>query len=178
MTQSSRHPLRINVGFLLHENVGYSRTFDFDHPAVQIGEDLAIRKLRGSLRFTRTAQGLYGEGPLQATTTMECVRCLSEFEQPLAIRVDELFAYTSGQTTDPLLVVPETGVLDLSLLLREYLLLDLPLQPLCKADCLGLCPECGNNLNESPCSHPQDQIDPRLVALQLLLEDSSRADSA
>ncbi|MCJ7513828.1 MAG: DUF177 domain-containing protein [Anaerolineales bacterium] len=173
MTQWSRHPLRINVGFLLHEQAGYSRTFDFDHPAVQISEDLAISKLRGSLRFTRTAQGLYGDGQLEATTPMECVRCLSAFEQPLAIRIGDLFASPPGQATDPLLVVPETGVLDLSPLLREYLLLDVPLQPLCRSNCRGLCPECGNNLNESRCSHPKEPIDPRLAALQSLLDDSS-----
>ena len=173
MTQSSRHPLRINVGFLLHEQVGYSRTFDFDHPAVQISEDLAIRKLRGSLRFTRTAQGLYGEGRLTAVTGLECVRCLSEFDQPLTIRVGDLFASPPVQANDPLLAIPETGILDLSPLLREYLLLEVPLQPLCRPDCRGLCPECGNNLNEAQCSHPDDSIDPRLAALRSLLDDAS-----
>lgn len=173
MTHSNRHPLRINVGFLLHEQVGYSRTFDFDLPAVQISEDLDIRKLQGSLRLTRTAQGLYGEGRLTAVTGAECVRCLSEFELPLTIRINDLFAFPPGQATDPLLAVPETGLLELSPLLREYLLLEIPLQPLCQADCRGLCPECGNNLNEAPCSHPQDSIDPRLAALRSLLDDPS-----
>jgi len=175
VTQSTRHPLRINVGFLLHEQVGYSRTFDFDHPAVQIDEDLAIRKLRGSLRFTRTAQGLYGDGRLSAVTGAECVRCLSEFEQPLAIRMGDLFTFPPGQSTDPLLAIPETGILDLGPLLREYLLLEVPLQPVCRPDCLGLCPECGNNLNESRCSHPTDPIDPRLAALRSLLDDLPEA---
>jgi uncharacterized protein len=169
--------LRINVGFLLHEQVGYSRTFDFDHPAVQISEDLAIRKLRGSLRLTRTAQGLYGDGRLAAVTGVECGRCLSEFDQPLAIRIDDLFTFPPGQAADPLLAVPETGLLDLGPLLREYLLLEVPLQPLCRADCRGLCPECGNNLNESPCSHPDDPIDPRLAALRSLLDGSPGADA-
>ena len=177
MTQSTRHPLRINVGFLLHEQAGYSRTFDFDLPAVQIGEDLAIRSLRGSLRLTRTAQGLYGDGRLTAVTRAECVRCLSEFDQPLTVRIGDLFASPPGQATDPLLAVPETGLLDLSPLLREYLLLEVPLQPLCRADCLGLCPICGNNLNEMRCSHPDDPIDPRLAALRSLLDGSSRPDA-
>ena len=50
--------------------------------------------------------------------------------------------------------MPETGLLDLSPLVREYLLLDLPLQPVCRPECLGLCPECGNNRNESTCQPP------------------------
>ena len=177
MTQSTRHPLRINVGFLLHEQVGFSRTFDFDLPAVQIGEDLAIRSLRGSLRFTRTAQGLYGDGRLMAGTRAECVRCLSEFEQPLTIRIADLFAFPPGQASDPLLAIPETGVLDLNPLLREYLLLEVPLQPLCRADCPGLCPICGNNLNELRCSHPDEPIDPRLAALRSLLDGASGPDA-
>ncbi len=177
MTHSTRHPLRINVGFLLHEQVGYSRTIDFDLPAVQIGQDLAIRSLRGSLRFTRTAQGLYGDGRLTAGSRAECVRCLSEFEQPLTIRIDDLFASPPGEATDPLLAIPETAILDLNPLLREYLLLEVPLQPLCREDCLGLCPVCGNNRNELRCSHPDDLIDPRLAALRSLLDGASGPDA-
>jgi len=54
-------------------------------------------------------------------------------------------------------------------LLREYLVLDIPSRPLCRPECKGLCPECGNNLNESTCEHPESQIDPRLASLSSLL---------
>jgi uncharacterized protein len=169
---NNRHPLRINVGFLLHQGVGFSRNFDFDHPRVQVGSDLEVAGLKGSLRLTRTAQGLYAQGRLRASAPAECVRCLTEFDQRLEIEVADLFVYPPDQASDPLLSVPETGILDLSPLVREYLLLDIPLQPVCRSDCKGLCPECGNNLNETTCTHPTAGIDPRLSALKSLLPES------
>lgn len=169
MNLNSRHPLRLNVGFLLHESVGYSRTFDFELPSVQVSEDLDVSHLRGELRLTRTAQGLYGQGRLQGSTPLECVRCLAPFDQSITARVDDLFVYPPGTAAEPLLAIPETAILDLAPLLREYFLLDVPLQPVCRADCKGLCPECGGNLNDSTCRHPSTDIDPRLAGLQSLL---------
>jgi uncharacterized protein len=168
---NNRHPLRLNVGFLLHQGVGTNRSFDFDHPSVHIGE-LNVADLRGSIRFSRTAQGLYAQGNLKAETQVECVRCLEMFSQGLTIRIDDLFVYPPGQSADPLLSIPETGILDLNPLAREYLVLDVPLRPVCRPDCKGLCPECGNNLNLAPCNHPTAEVDPRLSDLKSLLPQS------
>jgi uncharacterized protein len=169
---NTRHPLRLNVGFILHEGVGYSRKFEFDVPSVQVADDLDVVDFLGHLRLTRTGQGLYGQGRLQASTQLECVRCLTDFVQALETKIDDLFVYPPAQATDPLLAVPETGILDLNPLLREYFLLDVPLQPICRQDCRGLCPECGNNLNESSCTHPVTIVDPRLAGLKSLLSES------
>jgi uncharacterized protein len=124
------------------------------------------------VRFSRTAQGLYAQGRLQAETQMDCVRCLEPFSQILEIRIDDLFVYPPGQAPETALSIPETGILDLTPIVREYLWLDVPLQPVCRAECRGLCPECGNNLNESSCSHPTAGADPRLSGLKSLLTRS------
>jgi uncharacterized protein len=71
-----------------------------------------------------------------------------------------------------LLAIPETGILDLSTIFREYLLLDIPIQPVCSPTCKGLCPICGGNLNETECNHPEVDIDPRMAVLQELLTGS------
>lgn len=136
---------------------------------MQLGGDLTVAALEGVLRLTRTGEGLYLQGTLQALTAASCNRCLGEIEQPLTVAVGDLLAYPPGSQPDPLLSVPETGMLDLAPLLREYLLLELPSQSLCRPDCRGLCPECGNNLNESACEHPESEIDPRLARLSSLL---------
>lgn len=167
-----RQPLRLNVGFLLHRDVGFSRNFDFDGIGAKLSDDLVVRDLRGSIRFTRTAQGLVGQGKLEAKTSLECVRCLTPFDQTLEIKLDDLFVYPPDRATDPLLAVPETGILDLSPLAREYFLLDFPLQPVCRPDCRGLCPECGNDLNHQSCQHAQTEVDPRLAVLRDLLPRS------
>ena len=136
---------------MLHQTVGYNRIFEFDHGSVQVSGDLDVSDLQGQLRLTHTAQGLYASGEMQAGTQAECVRCLTPFDQRLAITFDDLFVYPPARATEPLLAVPETGLLDLSPLTREYMLLSFPLQPLCRPDCKGLCPECGANWNESEC---------------------------
>ncbi len=172
MSQKNHHPLRLNVGFLLHQNVGYSREFEFAANHVQVADDLDVLQFHGTLRLTRTAQGLYGQGAFDAHLPLECVRCLEPFAFPLHVRVDELFVYPAQGAADPLLAIPETGILDLSGLLRECLLLDVPIQPLCRADCLGLCPLCGANRNLKTCHHPDLEVDPRLEVLRSLLSES------
>lgn len=157
------HPLRVNVGFLLHQSVGYGRDFDFEQRSIQVGGDLDVSFLRGSIRFTRTHQGLVAQGELTAQTKLECVRCLTEFDQSLGLTINELFVYPPTQPNDPILVVPETGILDLNPYVREALLLDVPIRPLCRPDCRGLCPECGANLNESPCEHVSGKVEPPLT---------------
>jgi uncharacterized protein len=166
---TNRHPLRLNVGFLLNKNVGFSRNFDFDHERLRIGEDLDVAALNGILRLTRTHQGVYIEGRLHARMSVDCVRCLEPYEQALTVHFDDLFEFPAGEDTDPLLTIPETAIMDINPLLREYLLLDIPIQPTCSVDCKGLCPTCGGNLNEHRCQHPESDIDPRLEVLKTLL---------
>ncbi len=168
---TSRHPLRLNVGFLLHESVGFSRNFVFDHAAVLVGGDLQVEDLRGTVRFTRTAQGLYAHGRLHARAHQTCVRCLAEYEQDLSVELDDLFTYPPAPGADALLQIPESGILDLNPLLREHLLLAVPLQPLCRPDCAGLCPVCGANQNLTHCHHRETAIDPRLAVLKSLLSE-------
>ena len=80
--------MRLNVGFLLNKNVGYSRNFDFEEASLPLGEDLNLYDLHGSLRLTRTGQGVYVQGSLAATLELECVRCLTDFPQRLEALID------------------------------------------------------------------------------------------
>jgi uncharacterized protein len=167
----SRHPLRLNVGFLLHKNVGYSRNFNFDHNSIRVGDDVDVTGMRGTIQLTRTTQGVYAQGRLQARISLDCVRCLSTIDQLLTVNLSDLFNYPPLQEDEPSLSIPEDGTLDFNPLIREYLLLDIPIQPLCRADCNGFCAVCGGNLNETVCDHELVDIDPRLEALKTLLSD-------
>ncbi len=172
MSKTKQHPLRLNVGFLLHQGAGTSREFEIDLPALQVGDELDLLFLRGILRLTRTGEGLYIEGPLESEIDLECDRCLTPLNQALAVELGELLYYPPRPGTDPSESVPETGTLDLRPLVRDHLLLDMPMHTLCRKDCKGWCPECGGNLNETTCEHPETELDPRLAALKSLLQDS------
>jgi DUF177 domain-containing protein len=90
----------------------------------------------------------------------------------LVAEVEELFVYPPERADETLLAIPETGILDLNPLFREALMLAMPLQPVCRDDCQGLCPVCGGNRNLSTCEHPDQSIDPRFEPLKNLLSNS------
>jgi uncharacterized protein len=162
--------LRLNVGFIVHQTIGYSRDFDFNTPEIFVETDLKLADLQGIVRVSRTPQGLLVQVKMNANTQAECVRCLENFAQPLQVDFSELFAFDKRHVSESGLILPENGYLNLAPLLREYMLLEVPINPLCRPDCQGLCPECGGNLNLKDCGHSQPPADPRWGALQSLKE--------
>lgn len=161
----------MNVGFLLKENVGYSRQMDFEVPILEVADDLDITDFRGSVTLTRTPQGVYVQGRLKGEHPGECVRCLVEVTQTLVADIKQLYDYPPDPSSE--YAVSETGFLDLAPLVRELLLLSVPMRALCRPDCRGLCPNCGQDWNEGPCNCEKDDINPRFAVLKDLLKKSS-----
>jgi uncharacterized protein len=150
---SQRYPLKFNVGFFFNLPIGSYRDIHFDFPELHLPPDLDVTRFSGTVHISRTPQGLLCDGAFNALTASECVRCLEPFEQPLKTEFSEVYAFKAHNFTESGLFVPEDGNIDLSPVIREYLMLDLPIKPLCKPDCLGLCIVCGENLNLSTCEH-------------------------
>ncbi len=149
----SRHPLYLNIGFLIHQPIGVSRDFHFEFDRLKLGPDLTLERLLGVARVGRTPQGLLVTAKFQGDTQAECVRCLSEFNQPLEAEFNELYAFNKSSLTDSGLILPEDGKIDLEPLVRDYLMIEIPISPLCRENCKGLCVYCGANLNEETCEH-------------------------
>ncbi|MGD0610991.1 MAG: DUF177 domain-containing protein [Anaerolineales bacterium] len=148
-----RHPLRLNIGFLIKSPIGTSRDFNFDYEKMNLGEELTLANFLCKARFDRTPQGLVLQADFEGQLEMECVCCLTLFEQPLRSSLTELYAFDQRSMSESNLLVPENGQIDLEPLLREYALLEIPIKPLCKPDCKGLCPVCGEDLNLNDCGH-------------------------
>ena len=106
---------------------------------------------------------------MHASAAAECVRCLTAFFYNLSVDFSELYAFNQRSVTDSNLILPEDGKIDLEPLLREYMLLEFPINPLCKPDCKGLCPVCGENQNQMTCHHEEVMGDERLAGLSSLL---------
>jgi uncharacterized protein len=164
------NPLRINVGFLVKADAGTSRTIEFDVDHMVLAEDLALSDLRGSADFGRTPQGLVAEVQISGRTQAECARCLDPFELPVATEFTELYAFDERSMSESQLLLPANHQIDLAPLAREYLLLDMPITPLCRPDCKGLCTVCGVNRNREDCGHEQHPSDPRFSVLKDLLD--------
>jgi len=162
--------LRFNFGFLLEADFGTIRLIELDYPTIKLSEDVTLTPLTGSFTATRTTEGIYIQGQLQSALSMECIRCLEETIVPVDISLDELFYYPPHHAPPGEPFVGEDGMIDLGPLVRELSLLGVPIKVLCRPDCLGLCQECGANLNDGDCGCAEEEIDPRLAALQQLLD--------
>lgn len=163
-----RKPFRINVGFIIHEEVGYSHKIPLEMDKVKI-EDLELHNLEGEVTIDRTPQGLVVQGNFSAETVVECVRCLKEFIHPLEWEFTELYAFTKKSVSESELLVPDDAHIDLAPLIREYALLEIPIKPLHDPECKGLCIECGQDLNIKDCGHSQDVDDSPFADLKKLL---------
>lgn len=112
--------------------------------------------------------GILATGTVSAPWAGECRRCLAPASGEALAHVTELFE----EAGDPELTYPLHGDrIDLERLARDAVLLELPLAPLCRDECQGLCPQCGGNLNLAPCSH-RGPFDLRWSALEDLRQAS------
>lgn len=171
---ANAHVLQINVGFLLNEGVGYARTITFDEGEAKV-EELTLNWLLGDILFTRTAQGILAQGWFDSEVSDTCVRCLEPAKVPFTVELSHHFLYPPNPEPDEdQFNISEGGLLDLTPIVREDAILAVPMHVLCKPDCLGLCDQCGTNLNEGSCECDHEAIDPRMEALRALLDDEEQ----
>jgi uncharacterized protein len=128
------------------------------------GEPLTLE-----LRLESVVEGVLVTGTVTAPVTAECARCLIPVSDTVSVPVTELFAYPDSateQTSEEDEVSHLVGdLLDLEPVIRDALVLDLPLSPLCRDDCRGLCSGCGERLDDLPDDHTHTTTDPRWAAL-------------
>ncbi|MDR0627103.1 MAG: DUF177 domain-containing protein [Bifidobacteriaceae bacterium] len=119
-------------------------------------------------------EGVLATGTVRSTARGECGRCLEELSVPTEVTFQELFEFSEparageAPAEDQLMVIDDT--IDLTVPVRDAIVLSLPFRPLCREDCAGLCPQCGARLADEP-GHAHRTVDPRWAALQDLLED-------
>lgn len=107
------------------------------------------------LKLAGVAEGVLVTATVTATLSGECARCLEEFTSGVSVGFTELFADGAGNDADDDAegYLLDGDLLDLEPALRDALVLELPLAPLCADDCPGLCPECGVRLAEAGIGH-------------------------
>jgi uncharacterized protein len=144
---------------------------------VPLGAELDL-----DLRIESVMEGVYVSGSVTGPLEGECGRCLEPVSDTLTVGVQELFTYTdrrdgaaaSGDDDEDDEVSQMQGdLLDLEPVLRDAVVLALPLTPLCSEDCSGLCVECGERLDDLPEDHSHGAVDARWGALAGLLQDET-----
>jgi uncharacterized protein len=138
------------------------------------------------LRLESVMEGVLVSGQVDAPVTGQCARCLEPVTDALELDVQELYAY-AGSTTEATSEEDEVrridgDHLDLAPLVRDAVVLTLPLSPTCTPDCAGLCVDCGERLDDLPADHSHEVIDPRWAGLAARLagttEGAEKTDSA
>lgn len=167
--------MKFNAAQLLVEHAGSTRQFDVDEPAYEIDEGVGgTAPLRGKLKLTRTNRGILADVKLETEVTQECSRCLERVALPLGVRfVEEYYPTVDLRTGAPIqrpegatgFTMTEAHEVDLTEAVRQTVLLELPMKPLCRPECAGLCPRCGRNLNQESCGCQDEPGDPRLSVL-------------
>jgi uncharacterized protein len=134
------------------------------------GADVDLR-----LRLESVMEGVLVSGEVDAPLAGSCARCLEPVEDRLEIDVQELFAY-SGSTTEATseedeVRLVEHDTIDLEPMIRDAVVLSLPLAPVCTDDCRGLCADCGQRLADLPSDHAHAVVDPRWAGLAGRFDD-------
>jgi uncharacterized protein len=135
--------------------------------AVPEGSDLEL-----DLTLTSVSEGVYVSGRISGSLAGECARCLGAIGESFDVPLAELFAYedsTTEETTDDDEVGRMQGdLIDLEPAVRDAVVLTLPVNPVCRPDCPGLCPECGVHFDDLPADHRHEAVDSRWAALRNL----------
>jgi uncharacterized protein len=147
----------------------------------RIGLDLiAIERgapLELDLRFESVSEGVLVSGIVEAPTSGECSRCLTATDGRLEVHLTELFAYpdstTEATTEEDEVGHVVDGRVDLEQTMIDAVGLDLPLSPVCREDCAGLCAECGVVLAEAGPGHHHEEIDSRWAKLAGMFSETS-----
>ncbi len=174
--------MRYKVAGLLKAPTGATREAELDAPITLDAPDVRVRApARGWLRFLRDDAGVFVEGQLTTSVGMLCARCLEPVQVGLTFELSEHFRPTvrlpggppidESVDRDAATLIDGQHVLDLGEVVRQAALLALPLHPLCRPECAGLCSLCGQDLNVGECGC-EPEPDPRWDGLRALLEES------
>lgn len=146
--------IQINVAQQIKEPVGSVREYDVDD---SVGEGFSVH---GAVRLLRTNRSILVTGHLETAARDTCSRCLEEYDDPVALDMEEEFILpksVTGLSPSPLqgeagtFAIDENNILDLSEAVRQYVVLSRPMKPICRPDCAGFCAQCGSNLNRGKC---------------------------
>ncbi|MCH8205564.1 MAG: DUF177 domain-containing protein [Chloroflexi bacterium] len=168
----------INVSSLTWEPNGSTGTFEIEEHCALL-EQGEPRRVSGSVAMLRTDQGIWVSASLDTDVTSTCGRCLAEYVQPVHVAIEEEFLLEVDANTRTRMSRPEDAeqyfyigtdhILDLTEAARQYVTLNMPMKPVCREDCAGMCIKCGANLNEALCRCDRAPADARWAALSTLV---------
>ncbi len=161
----------------LGKRIGYKID---EPPIVDIESGIKCRApITGEVTFTNSGRHIVARGSFSATLEMDCARCLAAFLVDLDLPIEEELPILPELIEEDEEELPEDekeplfvdNILDLTELLRQSIVVAVPIKPLCSQECKGLCPLCGTNLNERQCECSTQDVNPLFASLGSLLKE-------
>lgn len=133
--------------------------------------------VEAELLLESVIDGVLVTGEVTYPMAGECSRCLDPVSGQGQVNFSQLYLWSEPEVLDedPLPLVNQ-GFIDISGEVRDAIGLDLPLAPVCREDCPGLCPRCGERLAELGPDHKHEELDPRWAVLSQLQPDTEDSD--
>tara|TARA_Y100001936_G_scaffold252075_1_gene310398 strand:+ start:3881 stop:4423 length:543 start_codon:yes stop_codon:yes gene_type:complete len=175
-----------NIAGLLTGNLGDSQQHEIENESLRISGH-SIKKINGQVRLMRTDRTVLVNAEIEAETHDSCSRCLEPATVNVFVNMEEEFTplnadlvdgpnnRTDDDYYDSALIIDEQNFLDLTEGLGQAILGALPIAPLCKDDCLGICPTCTVNRNIIQCSCAKSSFDLRWAGLAKLMEKGAES---
>ena len=170
--------MKLNVAQLMKSAVGSTREYDLEETFEEIDGQELTRPVQAHVHLTRINEGILARGDIETALRTECSRCVEPAEQSISFHFEETFRPTidivSGHPVEapdpdePVFTIDANHVLDIDEVVRQGIVIETPMHPLCSPNCRGLCPVCGKNRNLGPCGC---QPEPPAGPLAAILKD-------
>ncbi|MCX6345837.1 MAG: DUF177 domain-containing protein [Armatimonadetes bacterium] len=180
--------MKLDLGeIILH--LGKRIRYQIDEPPIKDIEDgiRNIKPIKGEVVFSNAAKHIVVRGHFTTEIEVVCARCLNPYKMDISLPIEEemLIAGHLPETTEAEAQLPEDAkeplfednILNLTELLRQYIIVAVPIKPLCDEECKGLCSQCGQNLNQEPCNCPPEEGNAAFADLAMLLEQKDEDES-
>ena len=137
-----------------------------------------IQPFKAILRIEKRGVEVFVKGVVSGEVELQCSRCLKEYILPIKTLLEVTYHPVQNLNKEELIELKrdemdvdfyKEGLIDTEDIIRDQILLNIPMKPLCSEDCKGLCTICGTDLNYSECGCIVQEIDPRMAILQSLL---------
>jgi uncharacterized protein len=148
-----------------------------------IETECVVSPVRAHLKIEKAESEIIVRGNVMADIKLQCGRCMEDFSAQRNIPVEVVYHSIDEIRKDETHEVRneelDTGFyegeeLDINELMKEQILLNIPMKPLCSDECLGICIHCGTNLNKKKCDCVTDDSDPRFSSLKELLKKKTQ----
>ncbi len=153
--------MHVNVSHILAGEVGESADFELAGENPNIPDLELVAPIQGQVRVRRLDSGVGVRGRTELAFRLQCFRCLDDYDHRAEVSFEGVYAPRPAEDEWP---ISARGIIDLTPLIRQEAIVSIPMQQLCRTDCEGLCPDCGERLiaghhhsTQDPAPKPTDK---------------------